>query len=101
MTAKPKVPTASGISRLLAAAGHTRAIVAIRNGRAGYWSTKGPAGTVHVEFYANTGFCSAARRIETLDRYAKTISDAGHGCTLDTDRDRLIVTALAAKEESR
>ena len=95
MTAKQ--PTPSGVSRLLGKAGHTRAIVAIRNGRPGYWVTEGPAGKVHVEFYANTGFCSVSRRIETLDRYASSVTDAGYSCAHDVDFDRLIVTAPAGE----
>ena len=90
-----KTPTASGISRLLGKAGYTRAILAIRGGRAGYSVLSGPDGTVYVEFYANTGFCSVKRRIETLDRYASAIADAGYDYAHDTDRDRLIVTAMA------
>lgn len=96
MTAKPKTPTASGISRLLAKAGYSRAIAAIRGGRAGYSVSSGPDGTVYVEFYANTGFCSVRRRIETLDRYASAITDAGWDYAYDIDRDRLIVTATDA-----
>ena len=85
MTAK--TPTASGISRLLAAAGFTRAVVKLRGGTAGfdvhtYYST----GAVRVEHYSNTMSTSGGYSEVKLDAYARTLTEAGYDVSRPSPR---------------
>jgi hypothetical protein len=74
---KPKTPTASGISRLLAAAGHTRAVVRLHGGRAGFdVHTDDSTGAVRVEHFSNTMGPSYSE--VKLAAYVKTITGAGY-----------------------
>jgi len=77
MTAK--TPTPSGISRLLAAAGHSRAVIKISGGRAGFdVHTDYSTGAVKVEHYSNTMGGSGNYSEVKLAEYAKTITEAGY-----------------------
>jgi hypothetical protein len=104
-----KTPTASGISRLLAKAGFTRATY--ENGwgdRAGFVATEAGNGAgVRVEHDTFLAHQSAERRQAMLDRYARVISEAGWSVKpvsyAGTAIHHLIVTAkpaslLAAKD---
>jgi len=91
-TPNPKPPTASGISRLLSAAGHTRAVVKMRGGCSGFRASTADPGTVWVWHYSMLG-ASRNREAGMLARYATAITDAGWAVETDADRDRLIVTA--------
>jgi hypothetical protein len=90
MTPKPKVPTASGISRLLSAAGHTRAVVKLRGGCSGFRVSNADPGAVWVWHYSVLG-TSRNREAEMLAKYATVITDAGYAVETYT-HDRLIVT---------
>lgn len=86
-----KTPTASVVSRLLAAAGFARADV--DRGHAGfdvhaYYST----GAVRVEHYSNTMGTSGGLNEVKLDAYARTITEAGYDVSR-TNPAYLIVTA--------
>ena len=89
-----KTPTASGISRLLASAGHARAVVKMRGGRSGYKVTEDYMDRRRVrvrhQFWAMGGQSDERYRAE-LDRYAKTITEAGW--TVEAGTYELIVTA--------
>jgi hypothetical protein len=91
----PKTPTASGISRLLSAAGHTRAVVKLRGGCSGFRVSNADPGTVWAWHYSMLG---TSRNCEAgmLARYATVITDAGYAVESDAARDRLIVTAKQA-----
>lgn len=72
-----KHPTPQGISRLLAAAGHTRAVIKLRGGTAGFdVHTDLSTGAVRVEHYSNTMGPSYSE--VKLAGYAKTITEAGY-----------------------
>jgi len=80
-----KTPTASGISRLLAAAGHTRAVVKMRGGRSGFAVTSSVhEGIVTVRHCAMLGTSRSAEQYEQWhERYAKTIAAAGYATDID------------------
>ena len=92
-TSKP--PTPQAISRLLSAAGHTRAVVKLRGGCSGFRTSTADPGTVWVWHYSMLG-TSRNHEAEMLARYAAAITDAGYAVEVDADRDRLIVTAKEA-----
>lgn len=88
-----KTPSAATISRLLAAAGFTRAVVKLRGGTAGfdvhaYYSTR----AVRVEHYSNTMGMSGGLNEVKLDAYARTIAEAGYDVARPNPQ-WLIVTA--------
>jgi hypothetical protein len=91
-TNKPKVPTASGISRLLAAAGFDRAIIKVRGGRSGFQVTKcntrEDAVKVRQYFYLS-GTATVGYR-DRLRRYANAIEAAGY--SVEVYARHLIVT---------
>jgi hypothetical protein len=96
-----KTPTASGISRLLAAARFERAVVKMRGGASGFRVSNADPGAVWVWHYSMLG-TSRNREAEKLAKYATVITDAGYAVETYTS-DRLIVTAkpsspLAAKD---
>ena len=88
----PKTPTASGISRLLATAGHRRAAVEVR-ARGGHCSgfrvTKNYSSGVRVRHVFLTGGRQDPE--PHLAGYAKTITEAGW--TVEAGTYELIVTA--------
>jgi hypothetical protein len=88
-----KTPTASGISRLLAAAGFERAVISIMGGNSGFQVTKCKAreGGVKVRQYFYLGGVPDERYREMLRRYAKAIEGAGY-CT-EGGTYHLVVTA--------
>lgn len=91
---KPKTPTASGISRLLGKAGHTRAVSKLRGGVSGYSVSKLGAGPeVEVRYSSITMGTSNDYRYARLAKYAETISEAGFEVRTMLDIPRLIVTA--------
>jgi len=92
MTPKPKTPTASGISRLLATAGFDRAVISIRGGNSGFQVTKCRAreGGVKVRVYFQLSHPDESYRA-MLRRYAKAIEAAGY-CT-ESGTYHLVVTA--------
>jgi hypothetical protein len=91
-TPKPKPPSASGISRLLSAAGHTRAVVKLRWGCSGFRTSNADPGTVWVWHYSMLG-TSRNHEAGMLAKYATAITDAGYAVETDAARDLLIVTA--------
>jgi hypothetical protein len=85
MTAsKPKTPTASGISRLLATAGHTRAVIKCNT----------RADAVKVRQYFLMSGAPESRYGDRLRRYAKAIEAAGYSAEVYAYH--LIVTARAS-----
>lgn len=96
MTAsKPKTPSPSGISRLLAAAGFTRAVIKIQGGKAGFdVRTDLSTGTARVEHYSNT--MGPSNSEAKLAAYAKAITDAGYDVIQPSPRYFLV----NAKEEA-
>jgi hypothetical protein len=92
-----KAPTASGISRLLAAAGFERAAIRLRGGNSGFQVTKcrtrNDAVKVHQYFQLSATDSPAERYRGMLRRYAKAIEAAGYGTEVYTYH--LIVTAKA------
>ena len=110
MTPKPKTPTASGISRLLASAGFERSKTAGLGPTAlsGYRVTQdhAHADSVRVRYLFLLALGSSARREQMIAAYAKTITEAGW--TVEAGTYELIVTAkpedsalLAAKEANQ
>jgi hypothetical protein len=93
MTASSKTPTASGISRLLAAAGFERAVISIRGGTSGFQVTKCRTREdgVKVRQYFQLSGTSLERYRDMLRRYAKAIEAAGY-CT-ESGTYHLVVTA--------
>lgn len=91
MTAK--TPTASAISRLLAGAGHTRAISKLRGGVSGFSVSKLGADAVDVRYSSVMMGMSNTYRYTQLARYAGTIIEAGFTVRTDLGLPRLIVTA--------
>jgi hypothetical protein len=106
ITPKPKTPTASGISRLLSAAGFDRAVIT-NNSRyhkehtEGFHVRKHPGSVLVAHWSASVSpsartvaFVQAERRSERvrLEQYAQVIDDAGF-CTEITASQSLIVTA--------
>lgn len=89
---KPKTPTPSGISRLLAAAGFTRAIPKLRGGASGFGVSKLAADAVEVRYSSITMGTSNERRLTQLAKYAEAIEAAGFAVKTDTALPRLIVT---------
>jgi hypothetical protein len=101
MTPKPKTPTASGISRLLAKAGFERA-VETRKSRNAYENTAGfhvkaRLGTVLVNHWDDSGVMPTPETIaaarEMLACYAEDIRAAGWA--VEDRNHMLIVTAKA------
>lgn len=91
-----KTPTPQGISRLLAAAGHTRAVSKLRGGISGFSVSKFGAGPeVEVRYSSITMGTSNTYRYGQLAKYAATIADAGYEVMTALDLPRLIVTAKA------
>ena len=91
---KPRTPTASGISRLLAAAGHTRAVSKLRGGVSGYSVSKYGAGpAIEVRYSSISMGVSDEYRCSMLIRYVKTIAEAGYAAEPLIGPPRLIVTA--------
>ena len=90
-----KTPTASGISRLLAAAGHPRAVIAIQGGASGFQVTtcNSRAGAVKVRQYFLASGAPENRYGDRLRRYAKAIEAKGYATEAYTYH--LIVTAKA------
>src|SRR5579859_6263361 len=91
MTPKSKTPTASGISRLLAAAGFTRAIPLLRGGVSGF-GVSGLGADVEVRYSSVTIGTSNERRYAELARYAKVLELHGYAVRTDPSLPRLIVT---------
>ena len=92
-----KTPTPQGISRLLAAAGHTRAVIKIQGGRAGFdvhadYST----GAVKVGHYSNTMGTSGYYSEVKLAEYAETIADAGYDVIKPSPRYFLVTAKTEA-----
>lgn len=93
----PKTPTASGISRLLATAGFTRAVSKLRRGVSGYSVSKYGAGPeVEVRYSSVTMGTSMTQRLAQLTRYARAIDAAGYAVEMRPELPRLIVTAKEA-----
>jgi hypothetical protein len=89
-----KTPTPSGISRLLASAGHTRAVSKLQGGISGYSVSKYGAGpAVEVRYSSVTMGTSMTHRLAQLARYAKTIAAARYAVEMRPEFPRLIVTA--------
>jgi hypothetical protein len=93
MSGKPKTPTASGVSRLLASHGFKRSDRNLGGFGNGYATGKSPAepGTVlvrHRFWSAGGGNCAP-----WLAKYAEAIDAAGFAVRTDPDFPRLIVTA--------
>ena len=82
---KTKVPTASGISRLLSTAGFTRAVVKMRGGRSGFAVASGRhEGMVTVRYCAMLGTSRSAEQYEQWhEQYAETIAAAGYATDID------------------
>lgn len=102
MTPKPKTPTASGISRLLVAAGFERSELSATRIKGWHNQSEGfvvsaTSGRVQVEY--KTGFDrganAAKRREEMLAEYAGSLAPAGYSVKRDESwaLPRLIVTA--------
>jgi hypothetical protein len=85
MTPKSKTPTASGISRLLAAAGFERAVISIRGGNSGFKAEKCRTreNAVKVRAYFQIRASDESYRA-TLRRYAKAIEAAGYSTEATT-----------------
>lgn len=95
MTSKPKTPTASGISRLLAAAGFERS-TSEGGGLmgTGFEVTGGPRpGVVWVHWNSRLMQGAANRRPRELAAYAAAIAGAGYAT--EVGEYRLVVTAKA------
>ena len=89
-----KSPTPQGISRLLAKAEQTRAVVKIHGGRSGFVARAGAPGEVFVNYYFMFGTGrSTERDQEMCARYAELIADAGYRATYDERMQWLVVTA--------
>lgn len=94
MAAKtPKTPTAQGISRLLAAAGFTRAVSKLRGGRSGFSVSKHGTDSVEVRYASVTMGTPDSYRYVQLAKYVTPILLAGYAVETDLDIPRLIVTA--------
>lgn len=93
MTSTAKTPTASGISRLLAAAGHTRAISKLHGGVSGFSVSRLGPDAVEVRYSSVSMGTSNQYRYGRLAEYADTIAAAGFNVRTALDLPRLIVTA--------
>ncbi len=90
----PNTPTPQGISRLLTAAGFTRAVIKVRGGTSGFCvHTDYSTGNVKVEHYSQTmtGY-SEVHSEPHLAAYARAITDAGYEVLKPSPR-WIIVTA--------
>ena len=108
MATSSKTPTASGISRLLSAAGFERSESSTTRIRG--WHNHSEGFSVTTDYVVGVGDCisvsynrgrlppSEADRIRPgeLASYAEAIASKGYSA--EVARDRLIVTALTAKE---
>lgn len=93
MTPKPKTPTASGVSRLLASAGFERAVISIMGGNSGFQVTKCRTREDAVkvrQYFLLSGYPDERYR-DKLRRYAKAIEAAGYSTESGTYH--LVVTA--------
>ena len=88
-----KTPTASGVRRLLAAAGFTRAASKLRGGVSGFSVSKLGPDSVEVRYSSITMGMSNSYRYVQLAKYVTPLLVAGYKVETARDLPRLIVTA--------